>query len=280
MCDALCVDKLSVEYATPVVPLRALSEVTFAVPPGPAGSSVCCLGASGAGKSTLGLAVIQLLPHEARVKGKVSLPGGLTLTASGGRLREYRRRSVGVVLQDAPGSLVPGVPIGRQARRVFAVRRGLARRDAERSAREGLARVGLEDVERVWRAMPSELSGGMCQRVMISLSVLAAPEPRLMICDEPTSALDSVSAAQVLELLFRIKAEHRITMLFITHDVRLVWRFDWVAILSEGRLAEFERSDQFLASPRSEEGRRLLDAGKALGSSSVDRVNAQQEIMR
>lgn len=174
---------------------------------------------------------------------------------------------MGCIFQDAPGSLIPGVRIGRQVQRVFKMRQRITWSDAELQARTAFHDVGLKDIDRIWSAFPSELSGGMCQRIMISLA-LAAPDLRLLIADEPTSSLDTVSAAQIFELLFRVRRERCAVLLVITHDVRIVRRFDWVAVLSEGKLAEFSRSSDFLSEPKSNEGRRLLAAGRSLAGAT------------
>lgn len=278
-CRRLTIRGLSVEYGSRATLLRALDEISFELGTADQGGTVAVVGASAAGKSSLGLACLGLLPTTARRQGSVVLPGDFSIDRPQNDFRDYRRTSVGVVFQDAPGSLIPGVPIGRQVQRVFGLRRRIGRRDAERQARAALAEVGLEDGERIWRALPAELSGGMSQRVMVCLSVLAAPCPLLLICDEPTSALDSVSAAQVLELLFRVQREHNMVVLFITHDVRLVARFEWVVVLSKGRLVELEKSSRFLSSPASQEGRLLLEASRALGTASMEnRVGAKGEL--
>ncbi|HKX31639.1 MAG TPA: dipeptide/oligopeptide/nickel ABC transporter ATP-binding protein [Blastocatellia bacterium] len=261
MANLFIVRRLTVEYNSKHSPFKALNDISLEVPHG---SSICIVGSSGAGKSTFAHAILGLLASDAPMQGEVILPGRDSAIKSNDELMEYRRTKVGVIFQDAPGSLVPGVPVGRQVERVFRFRRRIGRSEALSQARAALEEVGLADHERIRYALPSELSGGMCQRVMISLA-LAAPGPlQLLVADEPLSALDSVSAAQILDLLLRIRAERKATMLFITHDIRLVRRFDWVALFSQGSLIEMQRSQSFLDKPMSDEGERFLAASRSL----------------
>jgi ABC-type dipeptide/oligopeptide/nickel transport system ATPase component len=222
------------------------------------------VGRSGAGKTTFWRAVLQLLPENAKWSGRIELPGDISLGVHPEEMRMYRRRSVGVIFQDPVGSLVPNSSIGHQLVNAIAFRSGSPRRQAEEQARHALHEVGLPDVDRVMRSLPGELSGGMCQRVMISLA-LAAPGPlRLLIADEPLTALDALSAAQVLESLLRAHRAHSGNLIFITHDLRVAQRFDWIAVFSNGRLTECARTSQFFSSPISAEGRELLAASLAL----------------
>ncbi|MBI5769800.1 MAG: ABC transporter ATP-binding protein [Verrucomicrobia bacterium] len=263
MSDSVEIRDLTVEYGSGDARLRALSNISVVLEPS---STVCVVGGSGAGKSTLAMAVLGLLPESARWAGDVSLPGNFALSRSGSReVREYRRKSVGVVFQDAPGSLIPGVPIGKQVEQAFRFRRQMSAATAAREARRTLERVGLTDYSRISKARSFELSGGMCQRVVIAMA-LAAPGPlHLLLADEAVSNLDSVSAAQVLDLIFDLQKEHGATLIFITHDARLLPRFNWVCVLAEGRVVEIRESAAFLDHPSSIEGQRLLEASRALG---------------
>jgi len=266
--NPLLVRDLSVEYSPTRNPVRALSEVTFSLEPG---KTLCCVGASGSSKTTLVRAILGILPRGTCVQGVLRLPGGRTWNEMTEReAREYRRCHVGAIFQDAAGSLIPGVPVGRQIERVFRMRRDLGRPQSTRAAEEALYAVGFDNCNEVWNKVPAALSGGMCQRCVIAMGLLGAPVgapgPLQLVCaDEPTGSLDSVSAAQILDLLIRVQRDKGATMLFITHDVRLVSRFDQVAVLSHGRIVEFRSSAEFLAGPTTGEGRALLEASRSLG---------------
>ena len=262
--NALNVRDLTVEYPATRNPVRALSEVTFSLEPG---KTLCLVGSSGSSKTTLFRAILGILPRGTAVQGMLTLPGGRAWNGMTEReAREYRRSHVGAVFQDAPGALIPGVPVGRQIERVFRLRRGVGRLEARRVAKGALGEVGFANCDEVWNKVPAALSGGMCQRCMIAMALLGASgQLRLVCADEPISSLDSVSAAHVLDLLIRVQKEKGATMLFITHDVRLVSRFDQVAVLSNGRMVEFRQSAEFLAGPTTSEGRALLDASRLLG---------------
>lgn len=233
--------------------------------------SLCIIGASGSAKTTMCRGILGILPKGTRVSGQVFPPGcvGQSIySLSAADLREYRRTSVGAIFQDALGSLIPGVPIGRSLERVFRLRRDLGRRDARRAAKRALTEVGFNDPADVWDRPPTAISGGMAQRCMAAFA-LSAPRLRILCADEPTSWLDSVSAAQVLDLLFGIHRSTSVMLLLVTHDARLVSRCDWVAVLSHGRLVEMQRSQDFVRAPRSDAGRALMEASAQIGATQA-----------
>jgi ABC-type dipeptide/oligopeptide/nickel transport system ATPase component len=262
----LRVTNLSVGYPNKGGAAPALCGVTFEL----GSSSLAIVGASAAGKSTLLHSIIGLLPPGARIGGRVHLPGAGELTAlTSCRLREYRRQSLGVIWQDPVGSLIPGVPVDKQLWRAFTIRHAHLdqnrSRDSDRKAVEALLRrVGFNDPREVSGKSPAMLSGGMCQRCVIAMA-LAAPQLRLLVADEPTGSLDAVSAAQVLDLLFEIHRDRNATFLMVTHDVRLARRFDWIAVMDSGSIAEFRCTGEFFSEPHSPAGQALLRASRALG---------------
>lgn len=260
--DGLLVQELSVAYRLRRGVQVALHSLNMKVEPG---CSVGLVGGSGASKTTVIRAILGLLPPNASVGGTISLPGLGDVDAAGQRaLRAYRRESVGTVFQDAPGSLVPGVPVGTQLTRVYRYRRGLSTAAARTAVKEALATVGFDDPGLVWSKTPAALSGGMAQRCAIT-AALAGPRLRLLLADEPTASLDSVSASEVVRLLFHVHTVSAGVFVLVSHDLRVVRHCDWLAVMDEGRLVEWSAADRFFARPSSHSGLELLEAYRQFG---------------
>lgn len=255
----LAMDNFSVAFVadTPVI-----KSVSLELNPG---QSLCLVGSSGAGKSTAISSLLGLLPSMAHTSGSIVLPFGPRHTGFDSLdLQRYRRLSVGTVFQDPIGVLAPSKPILEQVATAFQFRHGVNAKDARELAKDTLNQVGLSLTPNLCKALPSELSGGMNQRVCIAIA-LSAPKIRLILADEPTSNLDCVMASQILELLLTIRENTNATCVFITHDVRLHRRFDRVAVLADGKIVENQSSEEFANSPLSSAGAALLAASKSLG---------------
>ena len=250
----LQVDALTIRYDE----LAAVQDLSFAIDKGEA---VGLVGESGSGKSQTALAILGLLPANAKVKGAIKLAGSELLGASNAQLDRVRATRVAIVFQDPMQALNPFARIGPQIRRIL-LQHGLADR---KSARAGviamLERVGLPDPERQYRAYPHQLSGGMRQRAMIASALIAGPE--LLIADEPTTALDVTVQAQILELLEEIREET--ALLLITHDLGVVaGHCERMLVLENGRLVEQGETRAVFAEPQSEHTARLLAAAPRL----------------
>ena len=244
----LCVDKLTVGYGdTPVV-----DAVSFTIQ---SGESVGMVGESGSGKSQTALALLGLLPANARVSGSAVFDGVELLGAA--NLDAIRARRIGLVFQDPMLALNPYLTIGRQLREIL-VRHSIASGSAaDAKIVDMLQRVGLPDARRQLTAFPHELSGGMRQRVMLASALICRPD--LLIADEPTTALDVTVQAQILDLLEELRDET--SLLLITHDLAIVsGRCERLLVYESGRLAESGPTTAVFASPASEQMRRMLDA--------------------
>jgi peptide/nickel transport system ATP-binding protein len=205
------------------------------------------VGESGSGKSTLGRAVLRLLPPSARITAdRLTFEDVDLLRASKAQWRELRGGRIGMVLQDPKYSLNPVMRVGAQIAECLSDHQGLRGRRARRRVLELLADVRIRDPERVARAYPHELSGGMGQRVMIAM--MLAGEPDLLIADEPTSALDVTVQLQVLAILDDLVSKRGMGLIFISHDLELVATFcDRVAIMYAGRIVEVCRAKELHA---------------------------------
>lgn len=248
------VDGLVVEYRTTddgVV--RALDGVSLRLEPG---QCVAVVGESGSGKSTFALAVSALLPPAARrIAGTVRICGDDVCGATPEQLRRLHRDRVSFVFQNPVAALDPTKRIHRQ---LALARDGEQRGDFSALA-DALGAVGLPEPERVLRAYPYELSGGMAQRVGIALALQR--DPRLMIADEPTAALDATLRRQVLELLVRLGTRDERSLILLTHDLHAVRRHAGaVAVMYGGRVVEYGKPADVFARPRHPYTQALLAA--------------------
>ena len=181
------------------------------------GESVGVLGESGSGKSSLALALMRLLPKNARVvSGSIDYAGRSLADFSPAELRRMRGAQVALISQEPALALNPVLPLGKQLADVLRAHGKLAPQEVAARCDEMLREVGFADPERILRAYPHELSGGQRQRVAIAQALIC--RPNLLIADEPLSALDVATQADILELLQRLKRDLGLAMLFITHN--------------------------------------------------------------
>jgi peptide/nickel transport system ATP-binding protein len=234
------VEDLRVSFATPSGPVEAVRGVSFSL----SRERLGVVGESGSGKTMTGRSILRLVRPPGQVTAKrMSFDGVDLLRASERQMRRLRGRRMAMVMQDPKFSLNPVIRVGDQLTEGLRRREGLSRRDAVRRAVETLEAVQIRDPERVLRAYPHELSGGMGQRVMIAMMLI--PDPDLLIADEPTSALDVTVQAEVLRILDALVRERGMGLIFVSHDLQLVSRFcDRVLVMYAGRVVEELRADE------------------------------------
>ncbi|MGE3619023.1 MAG: ABC transporter ATP-binding protein [Acidimicrobiia bacterium] len=245
---ALEVRNLTVEFPSRQGWRRVVDDVSFAIPTGQVTGLV---GESGSGKSVTAMAVIGLLGHRGgRVAQGSVLLDGVDLLACGEReLREIRGARIGTVFQHAARGLNPSIAVGEQIAEVARRHLGLARRVAHDRAVEVLEGVGIREPAQVAGRYPHQLSGGMCQRVMIAMALVC--EPRLLIADEPTTALDVRVQERILALLRDVHQASGVSVLFISHDLPVVGEIsDRVAVMYAGQIVEEASVGDVFASPR------------------------------
>ncbi len=196
------------------------------------------VGESGSGKSQTGRAILGLTAPGGQVSAKQLQFDGLDLLTCPPRQRQALRGSrIAMVLQDPKYSLDPVMRIGAQIAETLHAHQKVSASQAHTQVLAALAAVGIEDPERVARLYPHEVSGGMGQRAMIAMMLIAGPE--LLIADEPTSALDVTVQLQVLHILDRLVRDRGMGLIFISHDLRLVSSFcDRVLVMYAGRVVE------------------------------------------
>ncbi len=214
--------------------VEAVRGISFDVP---ADTTVALVGESGSGKSVTAMSVLNLLPDNAERSGRIVFEGQDLLGASRERLLALRGKEIACVFQDPMSSLNPVFTVGDQLREPLVKHLGMSGRQADARAEALLAEVGMPEPKRRLQAYPHQLSGGQQQRVMIAMAL--ACEPKLLIADEPTTALDVTIQRQILELLGKLKVSHRMSMLFITHDLGVVGEIaDRVVVMRHGQIRE------------------------------------------
>ncbi len=245
------VDNLRVRFGE----IEVVRGISFAVH---GGECVALVGESGCGKSMTSLALTRLPPTDAaEVFGRVTFRGSPVTGPVHG---------IAYVFQDPIASLNPVMKIGAQMREAFAI----AGHD-DSAAGDLLAEVGLPNPRAILAAYPCELSGGMCQRVMIAMAL--ASEPELLVADEPTTALDVTTQAEVMDLIGRIVRERSMSLLLATHNLGLVaGRCDTVNVLYAGQIVETGPVAETLANPRHPYTRGLIHAVPRLADGRANRL--------
>lgn len=259
--SVLEVRDLQTQFDTPNGIVRAVRGVSFSVR---RGETLAIVGESGSGKSVSGLSIMRILPRNAEITG-----GQMHFVDSGGtrrnlrgidekEMRRIRGKQISMIFQNPMSSLNPVFPIGEQIAETLRHHMGMSASDARSEAIALLDQVGISDPGRRVDAYPHELSGGMRQRAMIAVAL--ACDPRLLIADEPTTALDVTIQAQIIRLLRRLQVERRMSMIFVTHDLKLVSEIaDRVAVMYASRVVEEGDVRDVLEKPAHPYTRALLD---------------------
>lgn len=224
------------------------------------GEIVGLVGESGSGKSTLALALLGLLHFKGgKLRGEVIFHGENLLGKKESELRELRGRKISVVLQSPLTALNPALRIGTQLKEAWRAHGSGDERECLESVRSALRSVSLPDDTAFLRRRPSEISVGQGQRVIIAMAILH--RPALLIADEPTSALDTITQSEILALFTRLNRELDMAILYISHDLLSVASLcHRVAILYEGKVAEWDTPEVIFDAPSHPYTRRLVAA--------------------
>jgi peptide/nickel transport system ATP-binding protein len=234
--------------------VEAVRSVSFDIPEN---TTVALVGESGSGKSVTAMSILNLLPDNAERSGKVTFQGRDMLALGRDDLQRLRGKEIACVFQDPMSSLNPVFTVGQQIVEPLVKHMGLGRRAAMTRAEALLGEVGMPEPKRRLSAYPHQLSGGQQQRVMIAMALSC--EPKLLIADEPTTALDVTIQRQILEVLGRLKERHRMSMLFISHDLGVVGEIaDHVVVMRNGIVREQGPVAGIFADPRDAYTRALL----------------------
>jgi peptide/nickel transport system ATP-binding protein len=249
----LSVRDLRVEVAADGALRPAVDGVSFEIA---AGESVALVGESGSGKTLMARALVDLLPEGARRTGTVAFQGRELPAGAESVWGSVRGRGISLVFQEPASALDPVRSVGSQIEEALAAA-GLRGRDGRRRARELLAEVAFSDPDRGLAEYPHRLSGGQRQRAFLAIALAA--DPLLLVADEPTASLDATVAAEVLDLIDRLRRDRGLALLLITHDIAVAFRrADRAIVLYAGRVVERGPAALVFRSPRHPYTRALI----------------------
>lgn len=239
------VNNLCVDYISPHGVARAVNNVSIQIAPG---ETLGIAGESGCGKSTLAFAIARLHKAPALIsEGEIIYKGQDVLKMNDRQLRAFRWNDVSVVFQSAMNSLNPVITIGEQLTDVIMAHRKVSYQEAHERAVDLLSIVGIHGDRMA--SYPHQLSGGMRQRVVISIAL--ALEPKLIIMDEPTTALDVVVEREILNELYELKGKFGFSILFISHDLSLMGEIaDRIGVMYAGNLIEIGAASEVFGNPQ------------------------------
>lgn len=221
------------------------------------------VGESGSGKSTLIKAAMGILNQDGFVSnGQIFFEGEDLLSLSERKLAKIRGWQIGMIFQDAAGSLSPIRTIGSQILECMKAK-GSRKATVKKEALALFDKLNFKDSPKVWESYPFELSGGMNQRIAVAIAMLM--KPQILLADEPTSALDNISRNQVLEELLRLKSMGT-SIILVTHDINIVSAIcDSVLVLKDGKISEYGTKEKVMITPVSDYTRQLIKAANQIG---------------
>ena len=252
----LKISNLSVDYKMRKETVNAAKNVNIDIKKG---EIVGLVGESGSGKSTVANAIVNLIDEPGKVSSGSILMGETNISENPETIVQYRGKKIGLIFQDPQTSLNPILTIGEQLIETIQTHLNLSSEDAKNKAINLLKEVGIKDAEKRFYNYPHQFSGGMRQRVVISLALCC--EPELLIADEPTTALDVSIQSQILELIKRLTKERNLAVILITHDMGVIAETtDRVAVMKNGDLVELGLTKQILVEPKEKYTKSLVSS--------------------
>lgn len=223
------------------------------------GEIVGIVGESGSGKTQTALAMAGLSPRHASITGEISLEGRNLVGLSRDEMHSIQGKEVAMVFQEPMTSLNPTMRIGKQVEEALAIHTKLSKAERKEKAIQAMRDVELPDVERAYRKYPHELSGGQRQRVMIASAIIGSP--KLLIADEPTTALDVTIQKEILKLLKKLNAEQGMSILFISHDLRVIRQLcSRVIVMNRGNIVEEGPVEEVFNHPKDAYTQKLISS--------------------
>ena len=265
--DVLKVKRLHVEFQTSHGMVHAVKDVSLEVKRGRIHALV---GESGSGKSVTSLTIMNLLAGNGKViSGDVTLNEKSLLKLSGKEKRQLYGDRIGMIFQDPTAALDPLFTVEQLLLEGLRKHRKMSKKQAREAAVESLRMMNLRDPEELMKKKPYELSGGMCQRVMIAIAMSMKPD--YLIADEPTTALDVTIQAQILELIKAMQKKYDLTTIYITHDLSTAYYVsDYIATLYRGCLIEYGPAKEIMDEPAHPYTELLMSAVPRIGDKWAD----------
>ena len=271
----LAIKKLSVEFKTRKGSVSAVRDVSFEIAKG---ETVGIVGESGSGKSVSAYSVIGLLDTAGRVVGGQTEFDGMNLTGATEReLCDIRGREISMIFQNPRAALNPIRPVGKQIEDVLLRHAQATKQNAKTRAVEMLNKVKIIDPEHRYWSYPFELSGGMCQRVMIAIAL--ACNPRLLIADEPTTGLDVTTQKATMDLIQELTREHHMSVALITHDLGMAATYcDRIVVMQKGEIVESAPVRELFNNPQHPYTQKLIAASPGPHSKLSDLIAIPDEM--
>ena len=253
------INNLNVRFPGKTGAVTVSDRVCLGIEPG---QTLCLAGESGCGKSIIALGIMRLLPPNARVSGEIKWMGQDLLCIPETRIRQIRGKEISMIFEQPARCLNPVLKAGTQIAEAIWVHDKCTRKAARKKAIEMMAMVGIPSPEKRFHQYPHEFSGGMIQRVMISMALVSRPQ--LLIADEPTTALDISVQQQIVGLLEELSTRFGTAVLLITHDLSMAARLaDTAAVMYAGSIIETGSYQQILQTPRHPYTRALVNAASS-----------------
>ena len=267
--DLLRVSDLKIQFEMALGTVRAVDGIDMRVGKNEA---VGLVGESGCGKSVTALSMLGLVPQPGKIKeGKIVFRGRNLLDFSDDEMTEIRGKEISMVFQDPVPYLNPVMRVGDQISETIVRHQGISKSQAKEKTIEILEKVYIPSASDMAKYYPHQLSGGMCQRVMIAMAL--SSNPSLLIADEPTTALDVTVQSQILELIKELKSKLGISLLLITHDLGIMADIcDRVYVMYAGKVVEESDIFQMFKNPRHPYSRGLLDSALSIDEFKEDLV--------
>lgn len=215
--------------------VKAVNGVSFTLN---RGSTLGIVGESGCGKTMTALSILRLVPYPGKiVDGEIYFEGRDLISLGEEEIRQIRGREISIIFQDPVTGLNPVIPVGNQVEEMITSHASMSSKEAKELAIGVLEQLGLPMADKVFSRYPFQLSGGMCQRVMIAMALVL--NPKVLIADEPTTALDVTLQAEILDKIRRLKEERNTSVILITHDMGVIAQTaDEVAVMYAGSIVE------------------------------------------
>ena len=252
----LKINNLSVDYKMRKETVYAAKNVNIEVNKG---EILGLVGESGSGKSTVGNAIINLIDEPGKVSSGSVILGDLNIHENSESIIKYRGNKIGLIFQDPQTSLNPILTVGEQLIETIQTHLNLNKEGAKNKSINLLKEVGIKDAEKRFNDYPHQFSGGMRQRVVISLALCC--EPELLIADEPTTALDVSIQSQILDLIKKLTKERNLAVILITHDMGVIAETaNRVAVMKSGNLVEIGETKKILTTPQQSYTKSLISS--------------------